>query len=408
MTGADSERKLVATNRKARFEYEILDTLRGRHRAARPRGEVAARRQREPDRRLRDRAPRRGVPRERPHRPLRSGGPRERGAAPRAQAAAPPRRDRAARRARRRARLHAGAARALLQGRAREGPARRSRAARRPTTSARRSASARASARCSARCAVAAGRGRDAGAARRSRRSRSRCAPAPPGASPPSRCRTSPIAATTRPFARRTPRCWSRTTWPSWRTGRAGRDGRGDVLFLCRWPDARRCRCRSTSRRPASPIRSRTSSTPRIRRSSWPRCCARSPPGSASSRASCASAWSRDRRDAKLELRLLGEEAPAPHPDLQVLGKTPIARACRVRGGDPGQGRLDVALRGARGGALHRRLLRPAGAGSGRVDRAARDRARARHALAQPDPGRRDVRGGARPRERPRALDSRT
>ena len=27
MTGADSERKLVATNRKARFEYEILDTF---------------------------------------------------------------------------------------------------------------------------------------------------------------------------------------------------------------------------------------------------------------------------------------------------------------------------------------------------------------------------------------------
>ena len=51
-----------------------------------------------------------------------------------------------------------------------------------------------------------------------------------------------------------------------------------------------------------------------------------------------------DRRDAKLELRLLGEEAPAPHPDLQVLGKTPIARACRVRGGDPGQGRLDVSF----------------------------------------------------------------
>jgi len=50
------------------------------------------------------------------------------------------------------------------------------------------------------------------------------------------------------------------------------------------------------------------------------------------------------RRDAKLELRLLGEEAPAPHPDLQVLGKTPIARACRVHGGDPAQGRLDVSF----------------------------------------------------------------
>jgi predicted Zn-dependent protease len=50
-----------------------------------------------------------------------------------------------------------------------------------------------------------------------------------------------------------------------------------------------------------------------------------------------------DRRDAKLELRLLGEEAPAPHPDLQVLGKTPIARACRADG-DPGQDPLEVSF----------------------------------------------------------------
>jgi predicted Zn-dependent protease len=48
-----------------------------------------------------------------------------------------------------------------------------------------------------------------------------------------------------------------------------------------------------------------------------------------------------DPDEAKLELRLLGEEAPAPHPDLQVLGKTPIARACRVNGNGSGEA-LDV------------------------------------------------------------------
>jgi hypothetical protein len=48
--------------------------------------------------------------------------------------------------------------------------------------------------------------------------------------------------------------------------------------------------------------------------------------------------------EARLELRLLGEEAPAPHPDLQVLGKTPVARACRVQGGDPAAGHLDVSF----------------------------------------------------------------
>jgi hypothetical protein len=46
--------------------------------------------------------------------------------------------------------------------------------------------------------------------------------------------------------------------------------------------------------------------------------------------------------DARLELRLLGEEAPAPHPDLLVLGRTPVARACRVEGGDSGGDALEV------------------------------------------------------------------
>ncbi len=47
-------------------------------------------------------------------------------------------------------------------------------------------------------------------------------------------------------------------------------------------------------------------------------------------------------RDARLTLRLIGEQAPAPHPELQVLGLTPVARGCRVRRMDPDAERLEV------------------------------------------------------------------
>jgi predicted Zn-dependent protease len=45
---------------------------------------------------------------------------------------------------------------------------------------------------------------------------------------------------------------------------------------------------------------------------------------------------------ATLVLRIIGEEAPTPEPSLQVLGTTPLGDACRVLGGDPASGRLEV------------------------------------------------------------------
>jgi len=43
-----------------------------------------------------------------------------------------------------------------------------------------------------------------------------------------------------------------------------------------------------------------------------------------------------------LVLRIIGEEAPAPEPSFHVLGTTPLGHACRVLGGDPASGRLEV------------------------------------------------------------------
>jgi hypothetical protein len=123
----------------------------------------------------------------------------------------------------------------------------------------------------------------------------------------------------------------------------AGSDGRGDVLFLCRWPEE------------AMPLPVWVS-PPEIPDSLQDEFDPEEPEAFVGAVLRALATWEReleglvrfrlvsDRREAKLELRLLGEEAPAPHPDLQVLGKTPIARACRVRGGDPGQGSLDVSF----------------------------------------------------------------
>ena len=47
---------------------------------------------------------------------------------------------------------------------------------------------------------------------------------------------------------------------------------------------------------------------------------------------------------ARLVIRLLGERAPAPAPEVQVLGSAPLAGACRVRGRDPEADRLRVAF----------------------------------------------------------------
>jgi len=123
----------------------------------------------------------------------------------------------------------------------------------------------------------------------------------------------------------------------------AGGDGRGDVLFLCRWSDADM----------PLPV---YIAPPRIPDALQDEFDPQDPEVFVAAVLRALVTWEReleglvrfrlvsDRRDAKLELRLLGEEAPAAHPDLQVLGKTPIASACRVRGGDPGQGRLDVGF----------------------------------------------------------------
>ena len=43
-------------------------------------------------------------------------------------------------------------------------------------------------------------------------------------------------------------------------------------------------------------------------------------------------------------IRLRGERAPAPEPDVQVLGSTPVAGACRVTGRDRDGGRMKVAF----------------------------------------------------------------
>jgi hypothetical protein len=106
----------------------------------------------------------------------------------------------------------------------------------------------------------------------------------------------------------------------------AGRDGLGDVLFLCRWPAE------------AMPLPVWIS-PPSIPESLQDEFDPQDPQVFVSAVLRALATWEReleglvrfrlvsDRRDAKLELRLLGEEAPAPHPDLQVLGKTPIARA---------------------------------------------------------------------------------
>ena len=123
----------------------------------------------------------------------------------------------------------------------------------------------------------------------------------------------------------------------------AGSDGRGDVLFLCRWADADM----------PLPVYIAPPSIPDALQDEFD---PKDPEVFVAAVAQALGIWEREleglvrfrlvskRSDARLELRLLGEEAPAPHPDLQVLGKTPIASACRVRGGDPGAGRLDVAF----------------------------------------------------------------
>jgi len=118
-------------------------------------------------------------------------------------------------------------------------------------------------------------------------------------------------------------------------------DGRGDVLFLCRWADAEM----------PLPV---YITPPEIPDDLQDEFSPQPPEAFVAAVEQALATWEHEleglvrfrrvysRREAKLELRLLGEEAPAPHPDLQVLGTTPIASACHVRGGDPSSGALDV------------------------------------------------------------------
>ena len=121
-----------------------------------------------------------------------------------------------------------------------------------------------------------------------------------------------------------------------------GQGGGADVLFLCRWPAE------------AMPIPVHIS-PPSIPDSLQDEFDPQDPQQFVDAVLLALATWEReleglvsfrlveDPDDAKLELRLLGEEAPAPHPDLQVFGKTPIARACRVNGGGSGEA-LDVSF----------------------------------------------------------------
>ena len=121
--------------------------LRGGPGAHRHRGEVAARRPRVAGRRLRHAQGRRGVAAERAHPRVHQGDLDQPRAAPRAQAAAAPRRDRQADRQDQGERPHARAARRCTSRTARPRSRSRSRGARRPTTSGRRWPSGRRSAR---------------------------------------------------------------------------------------------------------------------------------------------------------------------------------------------------------------------------------------------------------------------
>ena len=216
--------------------------------------------------------------------------------------------------------------------------------------------------------------------------------------------RTSRIAATRRRFARRTPTRSSRTTWRFMAHRTAGSDGRGDVLFLCRWADADM----------PLPVYIAPPSIPDALQDEFD---PQDPQVFVAAVAQALAIWEREleglvrfrsgleaqRRQARAAPARRGGAGGAPGSTgaRQDADRERLSRAGRrSRPGAPRR-----RLRGAGGGALHRRLLRPARAGPGRVDRAARDRTRAGHALAQPDSRRRDVRGRARPCERARALD---
>jgi hypothetical protein len=118
-------------------------------------------------------------------------------------------------------------------------------------------------------------------------------------------------------------------------------DGGGDVLFLCRWPDTEMPLAVYIAP-PAIPDALQDEFDPKP------------PELFVAAVARALETWEREleglvrfrlvpeRSQARLELRLIGAQGPDTHPDLQVLGTAPVARACRLRGGDAASGVLDV------------------------------------------------------------------
>ncbi len=120
-----------------------------------------------------------------------------------------------------------------------------------------------------------------------------------------------------------------------------GGDARGDTLTLCRWAD----------KAMPIPVHVTPAVIPDALQDEFD---PREPAAYAAGVREAFRTWEReleghvrfrlvdDESDARIVVRLLGERAPAPEPDVQVLGSTPVARACRVSGYDRDGERLRV------------------------------------------------------------------
>jgi predicted Zn-dependent protease len=115
----------------------------------------------------------------------------------------------------------------------------------------------------------------------------------------------------------------------------------GDYLFFCRWPDS------------AMPLPVYVSA-PVIPEALQDEFTPRDPAAYVDAVKDALATWEReleglvrfrevaDAEHARLTVKLRGERAPAPAPDVQVLGSTRLGGACRVKGLDPDAERLDV------------------------------------------------------------------
>jgi hypothetical protein len=122
---------------------------------------------------------------------------------------------------------------------------------------------------------------------------------------------------------------------------RAPGGGQGDYLFFCRWPDS------------AMPLAVYVSA-PVIPEELQDEFAPRDPSAYVAAVEDALATWEReleglvrfrevdDAGQARLTVRLRGERAPVPEPDVQVLGSTRLGGACRVKGLDPDAERLEV------------------------------------------------------------------